>query len=564
MSAKKIVALVMSVRDEESIIDLNISYNLDLGFDYIFITDHHSVDKTSKILDEYKNDPRVIVTQENGLGFDHAKIVNKLLKFANNNFKIDWFFFFDADEFLSIKDKTVGDLVERMEKNNISYATIGWANALFDSSLTDYSCSAVHPIDTTKFYLPWPEKNWQENGHFRKAIVKNHSDIEVVAGGHYVRTENNRAFFGDFHWNPFIVPQGEARLLHFEFRDKAVALYEKWKKLAAFENDSTSPRSAPWLERIQTIKGYVRKYKNNLELLDRRWFYEHRSFWGTLIPDERIVYDASLSAWYGQYFRNKIESGIVKSVCLVRSGHLGDVIMSEPVARYLSQFVPNVYLATREKNVTSLLKTYKKIYDFDQLRLGAIDCDLLIKLVYERSDNNKTYIEGYMESIGYPEEKVPPTPLVNCIGKSIIDGEYMLLAPATSGWEEKKRKWKYEKFIQLATKLERYFSVKCVLLGGHHSFDDMVLLIKHCKFFVGNDSGPGVLAQCFNKKAYIIYGATRPGYAQLSTNVVPIFDKYRHKLCQHSLRSEEVECCEEFCMDRLTVETVYEQITANQ
>src|SRR3990167_858959 len=91
----KTVAILMSVRDEESYIDLNISYHLDLGFDYIFIANHCSTDNTNRILDSYKDDSRVVVIEEKDPIFNHAKIANRLLKYANNNYKIDWFLFHD-------------------------------------------------------------------------------------------------------------------------------------------------------------------------------------------------------------------------------------------------------------------------------------------------------------------------------------------------------------------------------------------------------------------------------------------------------------------------------------
>ena len=154
-----IIAILMSVRDEESYIDFNISYHLDLGFDYIFIANHCSTDGTNKILDSYKDDPRVVVIEEKDPVFDHVKIANKLLGYANANYKIDWFIFLDADEFLSVKDGSIHDFVAHIENNGIPYATIGWANALFDYTLTDYTCAPVNPIDTTKYIIRGLKKN---------------------------------------------------------------------------------------------------------------------------------------------------------------------------------------------------------------------------------------------------------------------------------------------------------------------------------------------------------------------------------------------------------------------
>ena len=389
-SKKRTIAILMSVRNEESYIDLNISYHLDLGFDYIFIADHCSTDGTKDILESYKNNPRVIVITETDPVFDHAKIINNLLRHAKENYKVDWFAFLDVDEFLSIKEKNIHDFIYRLESNNISYATIGWVNALFDYSFNDYACSPVHPIDTTKYFYPWPERKWQEYGHFRKAIVRNHDNIEVVVGGHYVRTENNPDFFGAYHWNPFIIPLNEAKLLHFEFRGKANDIYEKWKRLAEFEKDSTSSLDAPWMERIQTIREYVKEFKDNIEEIRKKWFSEHRTFWGTVIDSKRFVYDTTLVKWYGRYLRRKLERGEIRSMCLVRSGHLGDVVMTEPVAKFLSKFVRNISLATKVEAKT-LFNTYHTIYPHSDLVEGNIKSDAIIKLIYELSNNTKTF-----------------------------------------------------------------------------------------------------------------------------------------------------------------------------
>ena len=560
METHPVVAILMSVRDEESYIDLNISYHLDLGFDYVFIANHCSTDKTNGILDSYKDDPKVIVIEETNPVFDHARIANTLLRYANAHYKVDWFVFLDADEFLSIRDGSIHGFVDRLERHGIPYATIGWVNALFDYTLSDYTCSPVHSIDTTKYYSPWPEKEWQEDGHFRKAIVKNHDKMEIVVGGHFVRTENNPDFFGEYHWNPFIIPRDEARLLHFEFRGKAEDIYKKWEKLAAFEHDSTSRATAPWLERIQTIRGYVEAFRDNRDEINKMWFSEHRTFWGTMIPESRIVYDTTLLKWYGRYFRKKVESGNVKSVCLVRSGHLGDVIMTEPVVRFLSKYVDRVCLATRVEGANMIFNTYDQIYEYTQVNSGEIDCDLMVRLVYELSDCKTTYLQGYMESIGFGDVVMNDLPKLTDRWERMVEEEYILLASFTSEWEEKKRSWGYDKFVALSTRLEAECGVKCVLLEKSYTFNEMKSLIRHCKLFIGNDSGPAMIAQSFKKMAFIIFGATRPTYGHLSEFTIPIYDATRHKLCRHCSRREEIDCCEEFCMERIRVETVFERI----
>ena len=91
----------------------------------------------------------------------------------------------------------------------------------------------------------------------------------------------------------------------------------------------------------------------------------------------------------------------------------------------------------------------------------------------------------------------------------------------------------------------------------------MMSLIKHCKFIVGNDSAPTIIAQSLKKQSFIVFGATLPDYIHMLECTVPIYDKNRHKLCKHKSRQEEIDCCEEFCMDRVRVSDVFNQIKSN-
>ncbi|MBI3684911.1 hypothetical protein HY250_00680 [Candidatus Azambacteria bacterium] len=172
--------------------------------------------------------------------------------------------------------------------------------------------------------------------------------------------------------------------------------------------------------------------------------------------------------------------------------------MTEPVARFLSKYVGRICLATDIKDVESIFKIYNKVYKYSQIISGEIDCDIMIKLIYELSDNQKTYIQGYMESIGFGDVILKDIPILKSDWGNIIDGEYILIAPFTSSWEEKKRSWGYKKFSELAKLLEKEYKSKCVVLKNHYSLNEMLSLIRHCKFFVGNDSGPGIIAQSFN------------------------------------------------------------------
>jgi len=125
-------------------------------------------------------------------------------------------------------------------------------------------------------------------------------------------------------------------------------------------------------------------------------------------------------------------------------------------------------------------------------------------------------------------------------------------------WEKHKRTWPYQKFVELAQLLEAEYKIPCIFLEKQYSFEEMMSLIKHCTFFVGNDSGPAIIAQSFQKKACVIFGAIRPEYTHMSQSIIPVYDRNRHKLCKHTTRQEEIDCCEEFCMERISVQEVYQ------
>ncbi len=46
----------------------------------------------------------------------------------------------------------------------------------------------------------------------------------------------------------------------------------------------------------------------------------------------------------------------------MREGNLGDVIMTEPVARFLLKYVDEIVLATNMSNFNLINKTYKKLF----------------------------------------------------------------------------------------------------------------------------------------------------------------------------------------------------------
>lgn len=286
-----VVAAIMVVRDEQELIERNIRYHLDSGFDLIAVMDHCSRDGTSEILAAMARHHNLVIMRDNDPVFDHSRLCNHLLNELLKVSQVDWIFLIDADEFLACPGG-IHAFLAQLSAEGIKYGTIEWLNAVWSSSE-----NALLPLETKLFYQPWPEQKWQHHGHFRKAFCQVHHKIEVVVGGHYFRRENAPEFFNGGP-APFIIPLQRAVIFHYEFRGNIHSLYAKWKQLAKFERDTSSLPDAPWLERLKRIRKYITELKQNPIEAEQFWFGKPRTFWGTLVPEDRLLRSSIIFEWH--------------------------------------------------------------------------------------------------------------------------------------------------------------------------------------------------------------------------------------------------------------------------
>lgn len=249
----------------------------------------------------------------------------------------------------------------------------------------------------------------------------------------------------------------------------------------------------------------------------------------------------------------------MKNICLIRTGHIGDVILTEPIARHFKSKFDNVYLATDYIQAKFLLgNTYTDFIKYDELESCGIEFETKITLVYELTPK-LSYIEGFANSANIIlTDKIP---IINSEWENIIESEYILLAPNTSGWITSMRNWGEHKFNELKRKIEDNFKIQVVLLENRYSFTEMLSLIRHCKIFIGNDSAPGIIAQCFNKKSFVIFGATHPKYVLFNENATTILGKIACIGCKHISRHTEIQCASPLCITNLSVNQVYFNIS---
>ncbi len=163
-----------------------------------------------------------------------------------------------------------------------------------------------------------------------------------------------------------------------------------------------------------------------------------------------------------------------------------------------------------------------------------------------------------------------------------VTGEGYILIHPFAGWSAKE--WGLYKFIELAKKL--VVNNECVIVSpnnnipqkvkdenkqfglkflGCNNVEELIKVIKGCKFFIGNDSGPVHIASLLGKPTFTIFGPTNPlhhlpygshhHFIQKKIHCSPSGDE---KYCFTNAGRDG---CPSFeCMHQLSVEEVYNKV----
>lgn len=241
-------------------------------------------------------------------------------------------------------------------------------------------------------------------------------------------------------------------------------------------------------------------------------------------------------------------------ICLVRRGHMGDVLLTEPIARALRTQCDSIVLCTEFEAAGRLLPIYDAVLPYEDFINGRLDPSLQqIVLVYEIYPGCH-HLDGFARYAGV--SLASRIPQIRKGSKRPRKDRYALIAPHTSSWIQRMRQWPTERFIELTSLLSEKLNLQCVMLDPSHSFQEMVALTEHCEFFVGNDSGPGILAQCFRRHAYIIFGATHPDRVLIAPEAHGIASKMDCIGCKHFARHTDIECASPLCLEELQTSDV--------
>jgi hypothetical protein len=254
-----------------------------------------------------------------------------------------------------------------------------------------------------------------------------------------------------------------------------------------------------------------------------------------------------------------LEPQTPRKLAIIRWGNMGDILLSEPVISVLRSTYDHVTIFTDFPKVADLLGIFDAIRPYqDHNLISKSAFDRSIALVYETYPGFN-HLDGYAKCAGVSlQHRIPK---IRTSFPRIVDAPYGLIAPHVSSWIPAMRQWSESKFEELATRLGRIYEIPIVTLRPENTFQEMLSLIEHCAWFVGNDSGPAILAQCFSRPTYVIFGATDPQFVLLSDRAVGISVDVGCNGCKHYTRHTEIECATPICLELLDVDAVLAQIT---
>jgi ADP-heptose:LPS heptosyltransferase len=237
---------------------------------------------------------------------------------------------------------------------------------------------------------------------------------------------------------------------------------------------------------------------------------------------------------------------------------MGDILITEPVIARLRDTYAHVTIFTDYPDAARLIGAYDEVRPYREHHdIKDGEYDRVIGLVYEIYPGIN-HLDGYARfagvSLAHRVPRVQPAP------KPILGGPYGLIAPHTSEWIRTMREWSQDKFGDLRERLQSALGYPFIFLEPTYSFGEMVSLIAHCNCFIGNDSGPAILAQSYARPCFVIFGATAPERILLSDTAVGILRDVGCNGCKHFARHTDIECAAPICLEQLPFDEVADQV----
>lgn len=238
---------------------------------------------------------------------------------------------------------------------------------------------------------------------------------------------------------------------------------------------------------------------------------------------------------------------------------MGDVVLSEPIAFALASLGMEVALCTEYEQVGHILATYAHVHpysDFITEKLYSM-YDRVHVLSYElRSELH--YLDAYAQDCGVTLQR--RVPQFRCAFPPLRSGKYGLIAPDTSDWMRNMRMWPLINYERLAAILPAMTGYPWLILRPENSFSEMLSLAANAALFVGNDSGPAILAQAFSVPSVVLFGATSSDKVLFGSAAVGVTNLVGCNGCRHITRHTTIGCTTPFCITGIQIEDVLSAI----
>jgi hypothetical protein len=279
---------LLVVRDDFELLEVNLRYHVQLGFERFVIAVHALPEKPIASdqmdrLQDLRRDlaPVVSIGFVESMSFEQRSIQQKLLDAHSkgDDSKESVLIPLDVDEFLWCRDGLREFLASVPVEPSLGgvYAAVLHFNMLHDvPAQRPYS----NALDSIWGYFPQVEREWEMQSSLYKSIVSWHEGIEIFQGGHFFTSVAN--------W-PRIVDRAQAVLFHYTQRGTPSQLLDKWRALASPRLQAPPDIRPPWWEKYEVLAARLDRYEKNTLALEHDWFRSPKSFWGTEIPADKIV-----------------------------------------------------------------------------------------------------------------------------------------------------------------------------------------------------------------------------------------------------------------------------------
>ena len=282
---------------------------------------------------------------------------------------------------------------------------------------------------------------------------------------------------------------------------------------------------------------------------------------------------------FKQKWQINIPAGKANKICVIRTGGLGDVLLTFPILRELKNSHPGCQLTYVTSDFCAeLLKGCRYI---DRVSTDTIYAkekfDLILEPKYEHSP--KKYLDTMAESIGI---KVQDRKLFYDFTED--DRKYarglLKNGPAVcfhTGRTWQCREWNITRFREVAEYIVREYGFQIIESGradtltmgfpesidlrGKVNFSQLAAVLSECELFIGIDSFCLHLAMAVGTPVVGIYGATIPELVEAQgSRSYPVRGNTACSGCRHRTPGVYVDCKDPRCMDGVSGNMVIERV----